>query len=102
MDMIIISVNKWNLLAEGTKYSAQSLSSAVTICIEIADRKYGHCQRGIGFGCSMLDWPGFPGKLSNVVNNKNRFCAVEAKRIRNNIRIIFLDHIDWQSLLKDQ
>ena len=99
-DMIILSIACWNEMVAGTKYSANNLSAvkAKQFCIQITDKKHGHCRKGIGFGCSIFDCPSVPDPLPNRVDNENRICAITVKKIKGAVKIIFDDKVDWKSL----
>ena len=99
-DMIIISIACWDEMVVGTKYSAYNLSGlkGKKFCIQITDKKHGHCRKGIGFGCSIFDCPSVPDPLPNRVDNENRICAITVRKIKGAVKIIFDDKVDWQSL----
>lgn len=98
-DMIKMSISCWDEFVAGTKYSSCYLSSAEMIfCIEIADKTNGHCKTGIGFGCTVYDCPDVPDHLPNRVDDENRMCAVAVNKINDVIEIVFIDHVNWESL----
>jgi hypothetical protein len=99
-DIIIMSIACWDKMVAGTKYCSWNLSGVANkkICIQITDKKHGHCRKGIGFGCSIFDCPDVPDELPNKVDNENRICAITVKKIKGAVKIIFDDKVDWQSL----
>lgn len=99
-DMIIISIACWDEMVAGTKYSTYNLSGVKgkKFCIQITDKKYGHCRKGIGFSCSIFDCPTVPDPLPNRVDNENRICAITVRKIKGAVKIIFDDKVNWQSL----
>lgn len=99
-DRILISTRLWNEMVAGTKYTAAYLyaSKSKMFCIEIASRREGNCRKGIGFGCSIYDCPYSPDPLPNRVDDENRICAVNVKKLKGTIEIIFIDNVNWKSL----
>lgn len=99
-DMIMVSIASWDRMVVGTKYESCFLPgfSGRKFCMQISDKKQGHCAQGIGFGCSIFDCPSVPDPLPNRVDNDNRICAVTVKKLKGSVRIIFDDKVNWQSL----
>lgn len=99
-DMILLSIASWDEMMAGTKYCSGNLpaSTEKKFCMEIADKKYGLCKKGIGFGCSVFDCVTGPCPLPNRVNNENRICEVAVRKIKGSVKIIFIDNVDWLSL----
>ncbi len=99
-DMIMMSIACWDEMMAGTKFCSGNLPASTErkFCIEIADKKYGLCKKGIGFGCSVFDCDTGPCPLANLVNNENRICEVAVRKIKGSVKIIFIDNVDWLSL----
>ncbi len=101
-DMILLSALCWDEITLGTKYSSANLSfsGCVTLCIEISNKKSGLCRSGIGFGCSMYDYPPVSKQSPKLVNNQDRFCSVTITKVAGAIKMIFNDRVDWRNLEK--
>ncbi|MFT3909769.1 MAG: hypothetical protein QM737_10120 [Ferruginibacter sp.] len=99
-DQVLLSIDYWDEMMAGTKYCSYNLpaSTESKFCIEIADKKYGLCKNGIGFGCSIFDCDTGPCTLPNRVNNENRICEVAVRKMKGSVKIIFIDNVDWLSL----
>ncbi len=100
-DFLLMSIKTWNQMVAGTKYISSKLpdGKSLFLCIEIAERKNGFCNKGIGFGCSILDCPNYRKQTVQQVNNHNRFCVIAVTRDSgNSIRVVFNDDVDWDSL----
>jgi hypothetical protein len=100
-DKLLFENKEWDMILGNTKYCSRQLRAGVRrmVCMEIADRHQGACNKGIGFGCSIYDDP-FPLEHHpKLVDHSSRMATACIQRInRNCISIVFLDTINWISL----
>ncbi len=98
-DMIRFSIDVWDKMQQGTRFTAANLNKmqVIRFCMEISSKEKYNCMSGIGFNCSVFDCPVKPCPIT--VNDSNRFCSVMLKKTdANTVQLIFLDHVDWESL----
>ena len=87
----------WDEWVKGTSFTSGSLpfGKRTEVIIEIAGRKTGKCNSGIGFSCSIYRGT-TPAGIR--VDSSNRFCPVSLIKRDKMIMIIFPYHVDWESL----
>ncbi|MEO7528560.1 MAG: hypothetical protein ABIT35_09990 [Chitinophagaceae bacterium] len=101
-DVIIISMDCWDEMVAGTKYTSRNLAFAhkLDVCLEIANKKKGFCKNGIGFGCSIYDCPEYKSLIRRNVNHYQRICSVTLWKLKGVVKLVFNDRVDWQSLAR--
>lgn len=105
LDQLSMTCSQWDDFVAGTKYCSRFLagSTGIRLCMEIADKYQGHCNKGIGFGCSIFDDSGAGKEKGITVNHTNRLASVMLyKQSDDRITLFFLNRIDWQSLQQNR
>lgn len=105
LDQLSMTCSQWDDFVAGTKYISRYLagSAGIRLCMEIADKYQGHCNKGIGFGCSIFDDNRNGTENSILVNHTNRLASVVVfKRPDDRITLFFLNRINWQSLQQNR
>ena len=100
-EAVFIPAAIWNNMMAGTKYTSWQLpaGSSRIVLLEVAGKKSGFCNKGIGFTCSIYDAPRFYNSIK--INSTNRICPVKLSKQNNEIKLVFMNHMDWHSLQFD-
>ena len=98
--MVLFFTKDWDALMFNTKFISDSLPiySSRKIYIEIADKKNGLCNKGIGFGCSIFEYTAPYNRRVFNVDQENRLCVAILSKTKTGITLELLSKVNWNSL----